>query len=128
MRTMELFSVHTAVCQSGLAFGLRRAFILTNHGSVNTWSITLISPGCHVAPASIRNISPREQAKLHSLINDPRTAGDPNTRAKNVNEALADLSSISFGNFLIRASCETCRSGEPRTITHPGHCMRRCSP
>ena len=41
--------------------------------------------------ASIRNISPKEQARLHSLINNPRTAGDPIARAKNVNEALAEF-------------------------------------
>jgi hypothetical protein len=39
----------------------------------------------------IHDLSPREQARLHSVINDPRTAGDPIAQAKYVNEALAEF-------------------------------------
>jgi hypothetical protein len=39
----------------------------------------------------IHDLSPREQARLHSLINDPRTAKDPVAQAKYVNEALAEF-------------------------------------
>lgn len=39
----------------------------------------------------IHDLSPRELARLHSLINDPRTANDPVAQAKFVNEALAEF-------------------------------------
>jgi hypothetical protein len=39
----------------------------------------------------IHDLSPREQARLHSVINDPRTADDPIAQAKYVNEALAEF-------------------------------------
>lgn len=39
----------------------------------------------------IHDLSPRELARLHSLINDPRTANDPVAQAKYVNEALAEF-------------------------------------
>ena|ERR1022692_1914840 len=38
----------------------------------------------------IIQLSPKEQARLHSLINDPRTAKDPDSRDKNVHEVLAE--------------------------------------
>jgi hypothetical protein len=39
----------------------------------------------------LRDLSPKEQARLHSLINDPRTANDPDAQARYVNEALAEF-------------------------------------
>jgi hypothetical protein len=39
----------------------------------------------------IHDLSPKEQARLHSLINDPRTADDPVAQAKYVNAALAEF-------------------------------------
>jgi hypothetical protein len=39
----------------------------------------------------IHDLSPKEQARLHSLINDPRTTNDPVAKAKFVNEALAEF-------------------------------------
>ncbi len=39
----------------------------------------------------IHDLSPREQARLHSLINDTRTANDPVAQARYVNEALAEF-------------------------------------
>ena len=41
--------------------------------------------------ALIRGLSPKEQARLHSLINDPRTTKDATMRDKNVNAALAEF-------------------------------------
>jgi hypothetical protein len=37
----------------------------------------------------LRDLSPKEQATLHAIIGDSRTAVDPTARAKNVNDALA---------------------------------------
>jgi hypothetical protein len=39
----------------------------------------------------IHDLSPREQAVLHSVINDTRTANDPVAQAKYVNQALAEF-------------------------------------
>jgi hypothetical protein len=39
----------------------------------------------------IRGLSPKEQARLHVLINDQTTANDPITRAKDVSKALAEF-------------------------------------
>jgi hypothetical protein len=41
--------------------------------------------------ALIRGLSPKEQARLHSLINDPRTTNDATMRDGNVNAALAEF-------------------------------------
>jgi hypothetical protein len=41
--------------------------------------------------ALIRGLSPKEQARLHSLINDPRTINDATMRDRNVNAALAEF-------------------------------------
>ncbi len=41
--------------------------------------------------APIRTLSPKEQARLHSLINDPRTINDATMRDRNVNAALAEF-------------------------------------
>jgi len=41
--------------------------------------------------ALIRGLSPKEQARLHSLINDPRTINDAAMRDRNVNAALAEF-------------------------------------
>src|ERR1700683_4189589 len=38
--------------------------------------------------APILDLSPKEQARLHNLINDPRTANDLVGRGKNVKDAL----------------------------------------
>jgi hypothetical protein len=37
----------------------------------------------------LRDLSPKEQATLHGIIGDARTADNPAVRAKNVNDALA---------------------------------------
>ena len=37
----------------------------------------------------LRDLSPKEQATLHGIIGDARTADNPTARAKNVNDALA---------------------------------------
>jgi hypothetical protein len=39
----------------------------------------------------IRGLSPKEQSRLHVLINDLTTANDPAARAKDVSEALAEF-------------------------------------
>jgi hypothetical protein len=39
----------------------------------------------------IRGLSPKEQSRLHVLINDLTTANNPITRAKDVSEALAEF-------------------------------------
>jgi hypothetical protein len=41
--------------------------------------------------APIHDLSPREQARLHALINDSRTANDPVAQARYVNQALAEF-------------------------------------
>jgi hypothetical protein len=41
--------------------------------------------------ALIRGLSPKEQARLHSLINDPRSINDATVRDRNVNAALAEF-------------------------------------
>jgi hypothetical protein len=41
--------------------------------------------------ALIRGLSPKEQARLHSLINDPRTTNDATIRDSNVNAALVEF-------------------------------------
>ncbi len=40
----------------------------------------------------IRDLSPREQARLHALINDGRTQDNPIAQAENVKEALRGFS------------------------------------
>ena len=62
---------------SALAFGLS-----------DTDFLYLATQGVERTSALIVKLSPKEQAKLHSLINDPRTANDSNGRNKNVKEAL----------------------------------------
>ena len=39
----------------------------------------------------IHDLSPKEQARLRSLINDPRNANDPVAQARYVNEALTEF-------------------------------------
>jgi hypothetical protein len=41
--------------------------------------------------ALIRGLSPKEQERLHSLINDTRTTNDATMRDRNVNAALAEF-------------------------------------
>src|ERR1700721_1296533 len=41
----------------------------------------------------IRGLSPKEQSRLHVLINDLTTANDPTARAKDVSNALAEFKS-----------------------------------
>jgi hypothetical protein len=41
----------------------------------------------------IRELSPKEQSRLHVLINDQTTANDPIARAKDVSNALAEFKS-----------------------------------
>ena len=41
----------------------------------------------------IRGLSPKEQSRLHVLINDLTTANDPIARAKDVSNALAEFKS-----------------------------------
>jgi hypothetical protein len=41
----------------------------------------------------IRGLSPKEQSRLHVLINDLTTANDPVARAKDVSNALAEFKS-----------------------------------
>ncbi len=40
----------------------------------------------------LRDLSPKEQARLHALINDERTKDDAIAQAQNVNEALTGFS------------------------------------
>jgi len=40
----------------------------------------------------LRNLSPKEQAWLHALINDEKNKNDPIARAQNVNDALTQFS------------------------------------
>jgi hypothetical protein len=40
----------------------------------------------------LHNLSPKEQAWLHALINDEKTKSDPIAHAQNVNDALAQFS------------------------------------
>lgn len=39
----------------------------------------------------IKSLSPKEQARIHALINDQMTKNDPVTHAQNVNQALAQF-------------------------------------
>jgi hypothetical protein len=39
--------------------------------------------------APMLDLSPKEGARVHNLINDPRTANDPTARDRNVKDALA---------------------------------------
>jgi hypothetical protein len=39
--------------------------------------------------APILDLSPKEQTRVHNLINDPQTANDPTARARNVKDALS---------------------------------------
>jgi hypothetical protein len=39
--------------------------------------------------APMLDLSPKERARVHNLINDPRTANDPTARDRNVKDALA---------------------------------------
>ena len=39
--------------------------------------------------APMLDLSPKERARVHTLINDPRTANDPTARDRNVKDALA---------------------------------------
>jgi hypothetical protein len=43
--------------------------------------------------AVIRGLGPKEQSRLHVLINDPTTANNPIARAKDVSDALAEFKS-----------------------------------
>ena len=52
---------------------------------------------------AIRGLSPKQQARLHALINDPTTADNPSTRAKNVSEAFAEFKKL-----------------QEREVEHPG--------
>ena len=65
---------------SAFAVGLSE----TDFAYLTTQNIERNSPPLH-------NLSPKEQARLHSLINDPRTANDPAAQAKLVNEALVEF-------------------------------------
>jgi hypothetical protein len=65
---------------SALAVGLSES----DFAYLTTQNIERNSPPIH-------DLSPKEQARLHSLINDPRTANDPVAQAKYVNEALAEF-------------------------------------
>jgi hypothetical protein len=65
---------------SAFAVGLSEA----DFAYLTTQNIERNSPPIH-------DLSPKEQARLHSLINDPRTANDPVAQAKYVNEALAEF-------------------------------------
>jgi hypothetical protein len=39
--------------------------------------------------APMLDLSPKERARVHNLINDPRTANEPTARDRNVKDALA---------------------------------------
>jgi hypothetical protein len=65
---------------SAFAVGLSQ----TDFAYLTTQNIERNSPPIH-------DLSPKELARLHSLINDPRTANDPVAQAKYVNEALAEF-------------------------------------
>jgi hypothetical protein len=41
----------------------------------------------------IQSLSPKEQSRLHALINDAKTANDPAARAKDVSDVLAEFKS-----------------------------------
>jgi hypothetical protein len=69
-----------AVAVAAHAVGLSE----TDFAYLTTQNIERSSPPIH-------DLSPKEQARLHSLINDPRTANDPDAQAKYVNEALAEF-------------------------------------
>jgi hypothetical protein len=68
-----------AISVSAFAFGLSEA----DFAYLTTQNIERNSPPIH-------DLSPKEQARLHSLINDPRTANDPDAQAKYVSQALAE--------------------------------------
>jgi hypothetical protein len=69
-----------AVTASALAFGLSDEDYLY-----------LATQKVERSDAVIRGLSPKEQARLHSLINDPRTVNDATMRDRNVNAALAEF-------------------------------------
>jgi hypothetical protein len=94
-----------AVAVAAHAVGLSE----TDFAYLTTQNIERSSPPIH-------DLSPKEQARLHSLINDPRTANDPDAQAKYVNEALAEfLDHQLSGNARTRASSGMRRrSADPR--------------
>jgi len=51
----------------------------------------LITQNVQSDGAVIRGLSPKEQSRLHVLINDLTTANDPAARAKDVSNALAEF-------------------------------------
>jgi hypothetical protein len=58
-------------------------------GLTNTDQEYLSAQGVERTSAVLRSLSPREQARLHALINDAATAHDPATRERDVANALA---------------------------------------
>lgn len=69
-----------AFCVSAFAFGLSES----DFSYLAMQNIARNDPPIH-------DLSPKEQSRLHSLINDPLTANDPAARAKYVGQALAEF-------------------------------------
>jgi hypothetical protein len=70
------------VATSAFAVGLTDA----DHAYLVTQNVERGSP-------VVEGLSPKEQARLHGLINDSRTESDPTARAKIVHEALVEFES-----------------------------------
>jgi hypothetical protein len=70
------------VATSAFAVGLTDA----DHAYLVTQNVERSSP-------VVNGLSPKEQARLHGLINDSRTESDPTARAKIVHEALVEFES-----------------------------------
>ena len=72
-------------------------------GLTDTDQEYLSAQGVERTSLVLRGLSPREQARLHAIINDARTIADPAARARNVATAL-----------------EESREHQAWELTHPG--------
>jgi hypothetical protein len=75
-------AVFFVVTSSAFSAGLTEA----DHDYLGTQNVERASP-------VVRGLSPKEQARLHALINDSQTENDPTARAKIVDEALVEFES-----------------------------------
>lgn len=86
MRAMR-FAIAAATCLALLAAATPAgAFGLTDVDQEY-----LSAQGVERTSSVLRGLSPREQARLHAVINDAATAGDPLARASAVTKALEEF-------------------------------------
>jgi hypothetical protein len=75
-------AVFLGIATSAFTVGLTEA----DHDYLLTQNVERSSP-------VVKGLSPKEQARLHGLINDSQTESDPTARAKIVDQALAEFAS-----------------------------------